>query len=59
MYDVEKEDGETYAEFCTRIMDEFDAEFPDTFPEPTEPYTNVEVPTVVMPEDCEEAVAAQ
>ena len=40
-------------------MDEFDAEFGDDYPEPTTPYTEVEYPIVIMPEDCEEAVAAQ
>ena len=60
VFEIERADEtEEFEEFCERLMDEFDAEFGDDYPEPTTPYTEVEYPIVIMPEDCEEAVAAQ
>ena len=58
VYDTEKSEGESFDDFCEKLMDTFDAEFGDDFPEPSTP-SGFEYPDVIMPEDCDEATAAQ
>ena len=59
VFEVEGQEGETFEQFCEKLMGEFDAEFGENFPEPTTPYTEVEYPNVIMPEGCDEAETAQ
>jgi hypothetical protein len=58
VFEVEGQEGETFEQFCEKLMDEFDAEFGANIPAPTTPYTEVEYPNVIMPEDCDEAETA-
>ena len=54
VFEAERADEtEEFEQFCERLMDEFDAEFGEDYPEPSTPYTEVEYPVVIMPEDCE------
>ena len=59
VFNVESEQGEQFEQFCEKLMGEFDAEFGQDYPEPTTPYTAVDYPNVIMPEDCDEAETAQ
>ena len=51
--------SETFEDFCARLVDEFDAAFGAGVPAPSAPYTDVAYPTVIMPDDCNDAEAAQ
>ena len=51
--------SETFDEFCERLIGEFDALFGTAVPAPLSPYTDVAYPTVTIPDDCDDAEAAQ
>ena len=51
--------SETFEDFCARLVGEFDAAFGAGVPAPSAPYTDVAYPTVIMPDDCDDAEAAQ